>query len=131
MDKNCLFAGKINAVLTREIQNKKTGEWIKVYAGRDYYDLIHYVENNYKINYDYLSVKINESRMYIGQNINVDEVWVKEKLIENIKSININTDYNILMDELLQFTNKNDIRILNEDILIDIVNNIDVDTGNP
>ena len=43
-----LFAGKINAVLTRDETNKMTGKKERTDKGRDWYDLLWYIENKIK-----------------------------------------------------------------------------------
>ena len=52
-DLPCLFAGKLNAILTRETTDKKSHMLARTDKGRDWYDLLWYINNKVPPNFDF------------------------------------------------------------------------------
>ena len=72
-----LFAGKIHALLCRE--------YLK---GRDWYDFLWYTAQKSPVNFELLSASLKQIGPWKNENIKVDDIWIKEKLENKIKSIN-------------------------------------------
>ncbi len=68
-DIHSLFAGKLHALLCRE--------YVK---GRDWYDLIWYLSQKEKVNYQLLSAQIDQVGPWKGQGLAVSQVWCFEEL---------------------------------------------------
>ena len=108
-DYESLFAGKLNALLTRS--------WRERIKGRDYYDYMFYISHNVKFNLKYLKNKLNIS---LGKDtskytINTIKELLKEKFIEsNFNSIRndiipfVDTDYNVDSIDKSMFINSID-----------------------
>jgi len=113
-----LFAGKINAVLTREETNELTGNKEKIDNGRDWYDLVWYIDKGIKPNYSFLSDKINYKGPFAGKHIQTDVEWVKKELFYRMQDI----DYNIINEDIASITLKENRIILTKDLLIEKIN---------
>jgi hypothetical protein len=120
-DIHCLFAGKLHAVLTRNKKviekDKNTGETIRKYyaeenKGRDWYDLMDYIKEGIEPNWRYLKEKLKEKGPWKGQEINVNEEWLKEQL--SLKTERL--DYNKMTLEMADFLKADDEFIFNKDI---------------
>lgn len=72
-----LFAGKMHALLCRSYTK-----------GRDWYDFLWYVKNDYKINIKHLEKALNQTGPYKGQNIVVDRTFLLEELSKKIGANN-------------------------------------------
>lgn len=72
-----LFAGKMHALLCRNYTK-----------GRDWYDFLWYVKNDYKINIKHLEKALNQTGPYKGQNIVVDRTFLLEELSKKIDANN-------------------------------------------
>jgi len=117
-DIHSLFAGKINAVLTREITNNKTKLKERTDKGRDWYDLIWYIDRKIKPNYDFLSSKLDYKGDFGGKHIKADNDWVKEALMKRMEGLN----YDQLNNDIVLITLKENRIILNKNILIEKIN---------
>ena len=116
-----LFAGKINACLTREMTNPDTNKKEKVDHGRDWYDLIKYIEKNIEPNYKYLTDKLKNKGPFVEELKNVDLVdikWVKRKLLERMEGLY----YEKINKELKSITLEKNRVILDKKLLIDKIN---------
>lgn len=71
------FALKIHALLCRSFLK-----------GRDWYDLTWYVKKGIKPNLVLLQAALIQDGPWKGQNLNIDEAWVKQELLKKISSIN-------------------------------------------
>jgi len=119
-DIHSLFAGKIHACLTREKTDKITKEKIMTEEGRDWFDLVWYINNKIKPNYDFLYDKINKINVLKEMNLKVDDKLIKELLLERIKKLN----YDKINNDIKEITKPEDKIILNENILLEKINQI-------
>jgi len=87
MDIHSLFAGKLNALLTRRKKNEKTGILEDYNEGRDWYDLLWYIEKGIEPKFDFLSSKLNEMGPFENKNLITNTDLVKEKLLEREKTL--------------------------------------------
>jgi len=87
-----LFAGKINAVLTREETNEETGKKERTDYGRDWYDLIWYIDKGIKPNYDFLSDKLDYKGPFKDNHIRADLDWVKNALLTRMQGLDFNIE---------------------------------------
>ena len=85
-----LMSGKIHALLCRS--------YIK---GRDWYDFSWYVKNNYSPNLKFLENALKQIGPWEGQNIHVDENFLKHALSEKIKSLS----WKDVKDDVRKFLN--------------------------
>jgi len=108
----CLFTGKINAALTRETNGKRDDK------GRDWYDLIWYINKGVKPNYDFLSKKLDYKGDFAGKHIQTNIGWVKEALIKRMEGLN----YDNLNDDIKSITLPQNRIILNKNLLIEKIN---------
>jgi hypothetical protein len=129
---NCLFAGKLNAVLTRfrnkKLKDKETGEIIgeeKVYEnkGRDWYDLIWYIKKGIEPDWRFLKEKLKDKGYWEGQEIDVDTNWLKEQIRLKMETL----DYDSMNKELAKFLIEDDNFVLNKDIIEEYVNTMGKD----
>ena len=86
-----LFAGKLNALITRN--------WRERTKGRDYYDYMFYVSHNIKINLDYLKNKLEYSLNKDTSDYTID--YIKELLKGKFEQ----TDFNSLKSDIIPFVN--------------------------
>lgn len=86
-----LFAGKLNALITRN--------WRERTKGRDYYDYMFYVSHNIKINLDYLKNKLKYSLNKDTSDYTIDDI--KKLLKEKFEQ----TDFNSLKSDIIPFVN--------------------------
>ena len=95
-DYSSLFAGKLNALLTRN--------WRERTKGRDYYDYMFYLSHNVKFNLEYLKNKLKYSLDKDTSNYTIDDIKALLKIkfeesdFDSIKADIIpfvNADYNI------------------------------------
>jgi predicted nucleotidyltransferase component of viral defense system len=114
MDINSLFAGKLNALITR--RKKETGVIKNYVAERDVYDLDWYVMKGVEPNIKYLTSKLKEKEEY--KDIVVDINYIKNKLYEKEKLIN----YKELNDVIKNITRKEDYEEYNKDKYNNIIN---------
>jgi hypothetical protein len=118
-----LFSGKINACLTREETNIETSKKERKDHGRDWYDLIKYIDMQIIPNYTFLSDKLKYKGPFV-EYLNehpetiIDKNWVKEKLLERMKGLN----FKELNDEIASITLKKDRIELNKNLLIEKLN---------
>jgi len=116
-----LFAGKLNAVLTREKFSSESHKKEKIDLGRDWYDLLWYINKGIKPNYNFLSDKLNYIGPFKDKNINADLEWVKNELLKRMEGL----DYNILNRDIASITLKENRIILTKDLLTDKINLFD------
>ena len=84
-----LFAGKLNALITRN--------WRERTKGRDYYDYMFYVSHNIKINLDYLKNKLKYSLNKDTSDYTIDDI--KDLLKGKFEQ----TDFNSLKLDIIPF----------------------------
>ena len=100
-----LFAGKLNALITRN--------WRERTKGRDYYDYMFYVSHNIKINLDYLKNKLKYSLNKDTSDYTIDDI--KELLKGKFEQ----TDFNSLKSDIIPFVNTDyNIDNLNKEMFI-------------
>ena len=110
-DKESLFAGKIHAILCRG--------WKTRTKGRDLYDYVFFLANNFSVNIELVKNKLIESN-YIDskEKFNIDVL--KELLIKKFKEIN----YNDAKDDVIPFIgNVDSLNIWSSDFFIKITLN--------
>ncbi|MBQ9448539.1 MAG: nucleotidyl transferase AbiEii/AbiGii toxin family protein [Acholeplasmatales bacterium] len=88
-DYGSLFAGKLNALLTRN--------WRERTKGRDYFDYMFYLSHNVRFNLEYLKNKLNYSLDKDTSNYNIDNI--KELLIEKFKE----SDFDLIKHDIIPF----------------------------
>jgi len=115
-----LFAGKLNACLTRSRKVKEKDERERADVGRDWYDLAWYVQKGVSPNYEFLSDKLNTKGPYKGKNIKAELKWLKEELLLRIEGLN----YQELNEQLIPLTRKEKLIILNKEFLEEVIDNI-------
>lgn len=71
-----LFAGKCHALLCRPYEK-----------GRDWFDFIWFISNQTEINYELLTNAIYQYGPWAGQNIHINQQWIKNELIQKIEAI--------------------------------------------
>jgi len=118
LDISSLFAGKINAVLTREQTNLETHKKERIDKGRDWYDLVWYINKQVKPNYNFLSKKISYKGPFEGKIIKADAKWVKDELFRRLESL----DYNKINSDITLITLKENRITLTKDILTEKIN---------
>ena len=117
-DIHSLFAGKINAVLTREITNNKTKLKERTDKGRDWYDLIWYIDRKIIPNYDFLSSKLDCKGDFEGKHIQANRDWVKEAFFKRMEGL----DYDKLNEDIEPITLKENRIFLTKELLIEKIN---------
>ena len=116
MNINSLFAGKLNALLTRTIDGKN-GEKIDVDAERDWYDLGWYNKRGIEPKFVYLTEKLKECEKYKDLRNVVDTRFVIEELLKREKNLN----YDKINSELNKILKKNDRINYDSHVIIDII----------
>ncbi len=81
MSPHDLFAGKMHAVLARGWQNRV--------KGRDWYDLIWFVQNGIPLNLNHLEARLKQSGHMIDS-ANLDIPTFKQMLLDRIKKLDLN-----------------------------------------
>ena len=110
-DKGSLFAGKLDALLTRSWKNRV--------KGRDYYDYVFYISNKYPLNFEHLESRLFKSKL-IDNNVKLDEIKLKELLIKKFNSI----DYESCKKDVIPFISSDSkIELWCIDFFISITNN--------
>jgi predicted nucleotidyltransferase component of viral defense system len=79
LDKPSLYAGKMHAIIARQFSNRV--------KGRDYFDLLFYIQNNTKINLAYLENKLKDSG-HIQSNEVLDENKLRDLYLNKIETVN-------------------------------------------
>jgi hypothetical protein len=113
-----LFAGKINAVLTREKTNVDSGKKERIDQGRDWYDVLWHIDNRVKPKYDYLAKKIDYKGPFEGKHEDVNKEWVKIELFKRMEEL----DYDKLNFDIYGITLKKNKIILNKELLTEKIN---------
>jgi len=121
-----LFAGKINATLTREETNEMTGKKERTDKGRDWYDLLWYIEHKIDPNYDFLSQKLDYRGPFQGKQVQANIEWVKKELFKRIEGL----DYDNLNEDIKSITLPQNSIILTKDLLSEKVNKFGHDDDN-
>ena len=119
MNINSLFAGKLNALLTRTIEDKN-GNKIEVTAERDLYDLSWYNRNGIEPKFEYLTEKLKKYEKYKDLGNVVDTQFVIEELLKKEKSFN----YEKINSELNKILKKEDRVDYNSSDMVEIIKNI-------
>jgi len=117
-DIHSLFAGKINAALTREITDKETKLKKRADKGRDWFDLIWYIDREIRPNYIFLSGKLDYKGDFEGKHIQADRKWVKEALFKRMEGLN----YEKLNEDIEAITLNENRIVLTKDLLIEKIN---------
>ena len=103
-----LFAGKLNALLTRN--------WRHRTKGRDYFDYVFYLSHNIKVNFEYLKNKLCYSLKTDTSSYTIDTI--KQMLVERFQDSNLDS----IKKDIIPFVNKGtNIDFINKDILIDSI----------
>lgn len=89
-----LFAGKSHALLCRE--------YVK---GRDWYDFVWYVSRKAQVNYNLLSLALDQQGAWKGLNIKADKEW----FIENLKKRVSKIDWKKAVDDVKRFLKPHEI----------------------
>ena len=89
-DKSSLFAGKLDALLTRNWKNRV--------KGRDYYDYVFYISNRYPLNIDHLKSRLIKSKL-IDSKTKLDNIKLKDLLIRKFNSV----DYDSCKRDVMPF----------------------------
>ena len=105
MDCPSLFAGKLNAILTRK--------WKERVKGRDYYDYVFYLSHNIKFNLNYLKNKLKYSLEVDTSTYDLGKI--KELLRERFMEVNSS---NIINDVMPFIIDEEDFSYINNDVLI-------------
>lgn len=109
-----LFAGKLNALITRN--------WRERTKGRDYYDYMFYVSHNIKINLDYLKNKLKYSLNNDTSDYTIDDI--KELLKGKFEQ----TDFNSLKSDIIPFVNTDyNIDNINKEMFISSLEYLEVE----
>lgn len=101
MDIPSLYAGKMHAILCRA--------WGTRPKGRDWYDLIWYIQNNKKLRLSHLEARLKQSCQWLEKNEidipeTINEVSIKELLIKRIED----TDFEKAKDDVKGFLKNTD-----------------------
>lgn len=108
-----LFAGKINALLTRPFMK-----------GRDWYDFLWYVRNDTNINYEFFKNALLQMGTCQSQNLKVvDRVFVISELSNKIKSLDWK-DVRKDVERFLKPYEQDSLKIWGEGLFLDRVNKI-------
>ena len=92
-----LFASKCHCLFCR-----------KYIKGRDWFDLLWYISNKVKINYEYLSNALFQAGQYKNQKLKIDKQWIITNLRKNIMKI----DWDSIKREIKPFIKIKDIHLL-------------------
>ena len=118
---NSLFSGKLNAILTRE--RLLEGKLVDENIGRDWYDLIWYINKGVEPKFKFLSDKLNDRGKYKGQNIKAETENIKIMLLERENGLN----YEIINKDILNFTRKDNRVFLDKLLVNNNINNMGKD----
>ena len=104
-DYSSLFAGKLNALLTRS--------WRERTKGRDYFDYMFYLSHNIKFNLDYLKNKLNYSLNTDTSSYSI--IDIKKLLIQKFEE----SDFDSIIKDIIPFLNSDyNIQNINKDLFI-------------
>ncbi|GBU27101.1 hypothetical protein R84B8_00624 [Treponema sp. R8-4-B8] len=112
-----LFAGKLNAVLTREKTNTESKIIERIDQGRDWYDFIWYVNKGIKPNYNFLSDKLDYKGDFKGLHIKADREWTKNALFKRMEGLNLDE----LNNDIKTITLNKYRILLNKELLTNII----------
>lgn len=101
LDKSSLFAGKMHAIIARQYNNRV--------KGRDYFDLLFYIQNNTKVNLNYLTNKLQDSG-HIKNDVVLDENKLRNLYLEKIETVN----FQQAMQDVSPYLNARQIEALKE-----------------
>ena len=79
LDISSLYAGKMHAIIARQYNNRV--------KGRDYFDLLFYIQKSAKVNLSYLSNKLKDSG-HIASDVVLNEKTLREIYLEKIETVN-------------------------------------------
>jgi predicted nucleotidyltransferase component of viral defense system len=96
----CLFAGKLNAILTRETTDKKTKTLARTDKGRDWFDLLWYIHNKVPPDFHFLAQKLNDKGPFAKKNVQPDAAWVADALFRRMAKL----DYSLLNNDIRLIT---------------------------
>lgn len=100
-----LFAGKVSAILTRNLLTEKENK--QTVKGRDFYDLLWYLKNSVNLNFEFLKEKLDNS------NLNLVEL---KQLIDDKVTLACTKYKTDFANDLVPF-------ISNQDFIVDYVDN--------
>ena len=113
---DCLFAGKIHAILCRSWKNKRV-------KGRDLYDFIWYVARDISIKLKHLQKRLEQTGHWSSNNI-----LTKEKIIKMLKEKFENIDFEQAKKDVLRFVdNKDSVLIWSKEFFFDITEKLKFD----
>ncbi|WP_176736508.1 nucleotidyl transferase AbiEii/AbiGii toxin family protein [Oligoflexus tunisiensis] len=90
LDESSLFAGKMHAILARQFQNRV--------KGRDYFDLVFYIQKKIRLNMVYLEAKLRQSGHYTDAG-SLSISRLREMFLEKIS----NVDFKKAQDDVRPF----------------------------
>jgi len=122
MDIHSLFAGKLNALFTRE-RKVSDGNTVPYNEERDWYDLIWYANKGVEPKYAYLSDKLKEKGPYKGKSISADTNFIIKELLTREKTLN----YELLNKRLKLILNDESYMPLDNKYMINLIENIGKD----
>jgi len=109
-----LFAGKIDAILSRSWKNRV--------KGRDFYDFIYFISINTPVNIKHLKERLVQSK-YIDTNFDLNELTLKELLYRKFEKV----DFKVAKKDVLPFIeDSRSLEIWSKDFFVDITKNIKV-----
>lgn len=110
---DCLFAGKIHAILCRNWKSKRV-------KGRDLYDFVWYIARDISVNLKHLQKRLEQTGHW-----NNKKILTKEKVIKMLKEKFDNIDLEQAKKDVLKFIdNKDSVLIWSKDFFFDIVKKI-------
>lgn len=111
---DCLFAGKIHAILCRNWNNNRV-------KGRDLYDLVWYISRNVPVNLKHLQKRLEQTGHW-KENKSLTKENLKKMLIEKFNFINIEQ---AKKDVQRFIDNKDSIFVWSKDFFQNIINNLE------
>lgn len=104
-----LFAGKLHALLCRNYEK-----------GRDWYDLLWYVQRNTAINYDFLRNALVQTK-FAGECTAVDLEYVKKNLRKKLETV----DFQKIKEDVRPLVkNSREIELWTKEIFFDVIDKI-------
>lgn len=118
MKPSSLFAGKLHAVLCRGWQNRP--------KGRDWYDMIWYVQNKHEVNLQHLAMRLMQSCKALKENgVKIPdsiEKYNKEIIVDLLKKRVDMLDVDLAKQDVRRFiSDENELKIWNKDFFNSIV----------
>jgi len=110
---DCLFAGKVHAILCRNWKNKRI-------KGRDLYDFVWYIARDVSVNLKHLQKRLEQTGHW-----NSNDILTKEKIVKMLKEKIDNIDLELAKKDVLRFVdNKDSVLIWSKEFFFDIIKKI-------